>query len=218
MAKILVGTYRSRRDADDARQRLLEQGFDDAQISVEGPGADEASASGATAGAGWLDAPSSGGRGLAGVIARMFSGFLPDEAEHERYERSLRTGSALVAVHGLDERDAARARAILERNGSVDEHTHDSMRGVAGSETAIERSSGFGPRTSPEAEADAWSPRQPDITPLPNAPTGWNEAREGERPTIGRTPNDPARPEGLTRGANDIGATEDRERIERSSR
>lgn len=206
MAKILVGTYGSRRDADDARARLLERGFDDSQISVEGEhGRPEP-----------VNPRTTQARGFRGVVARMFSDLFPDKADHERYDHAVRAGGALVAVHGLSDADAVRAKAILEQNGAVDEHSHESLRAVESDEAAIERSSGFSPQTErAAARAEAWHPRRPDETPLPNAPTGWNEAAEGERSTIGTATNDPARPEGATRGANDIGATADRERIER---
>jgi hypothetical protein len=170
MVKMLVGTYRTRRDADDARQQLLERGFNDSQISVEGPGAEE--------------------HGLSAWIARMFSGLLPDKAEHERYERALRTGSVLVAVHRLDEAAAQRAKPILERAGVVDEHTQ-------------------------AAAAETWTPRHPEETPLPNAPSAWNEASPGERASTGRGTPDPARPEGLARGTDELGASEDRDRLRR---
>jgi hypothetical protein len=206
MAKILVGTYASRRDADEARAQLVERGFDDSQISVEGENAGPQPANPAATQA----------RGFRGVVARMFGDLFPEKADHERYERAVRTGGALVAVHGLSDSDAVRAKAVLEQKGSVDEHAHESLSGVEGDEAAIERSAGFSPQTErAAARAQAWHPRSPDETPLPNAPTGWDEAVDGERSTIGSRPNDPARPEGATRGANDVGATLDRERIER---
>lgn len=151
MHRILVGTYRSRRDADDARTRLLDNGFDDAQIRVEGPVGDALTRPNTSEAE--PDSRTSGGGGITGLIERMFSGFLPDEADHERYERAIRSGGSLVAVHGLD--DAA------------------------------------------------------------NAPSGWNEAIDGSRAATGRGLQDPARPEGLTRGTNQLGTSEDRERIER---
>ncbi len=191
MTKILVGTYRSRRDADDARERLLERGFNNTQISVEGPGTDEASGAGANASVEAWNAPASEARGLAGVISRMFSGLLPDKADRERYERAVRTGGVLVAVHGLDEGGVERAKPILERHGVVDEHSHASD---IGADVAM---TGRGPR----------------IYTLPNAPSGWNEASEGERVSSGPR-GDPGRPEGLTRGTDELGAAEDRNRIE----
>jgi hypothetical protein len=214
MAKILVGTYRSRRDADDARRQLLERGFGDAQISVEGPGAEEASASGATTDVEAWNAPASEARGLAAVIARMFSGLLPDKADHERYERAIRTGAVLVAVHGLDEAAVERAKPILERNGTVDLHAHAGTGDFDRPEPSIEPSA---PQTSSRGatEAETWSPRRPDETPLPNAPSGWDEARDGERASAGRGTHDPARPEGLTRGTNQLGADLDRQRLDR---
>ena len=167
MHRILVGTYRSRRDADDVRTQLLDNGFDDAQIRVEGPVGDALTRPNTSEAE--PDSRTSGGGGITGLIERMFSGFLPDEADHERYERAIRSGGSLVALHGLDDAATVRARPILERNGIVDEH---------------------------RVEAQAWSPPAPDVNALPNAPSGWNEAIDGSRAATGRGLQDPARPEG----------------------
>jgi hypothetical protein len=191
MAKILVGTYRSRGDAADARQRLIEQGIDPSRVRLIGPGAEEASATGANVDIeGWNEAPS-GRRSLTEWIGLMFSGMLPAKAQQERYEHLVRGGATLLSVHDLTDTQVDQARPVLAQHGTVDEHLAEAVVARGG----------------------------PDEIPLPNAPVGWNESIEGERSMpAGDLEHDPARPEGVVRGANELGATEDRERIGRRSR
>jgi len=114
MAKLLVGTYESHPDAEDTRRELLDQGFPQSQVNVHAP--DTAAAHSGD------DAEPKAQRGLAGFIARMFGDLMPDKADHERYERAVRTGSSLVTVHGLDKTGVERAKPILAQRGEVDEH------------------------------------------------------------------------------------------------
>jgi hypothetical protein len=111
--KVLVGTYESHPDAEDTKRELLDEGFHDSQVNVHAPQAAAASAA--------HEEPKAQ-RGLAGFIARMFGDLMPDKADHERYERALRTGSSLVTVHGLDQTGVERAKPILAQRGEVDEH------------------------------------------------------------------------------------------------
>ena len=57
--------------------------------------------------------------------------------------------------------------------------------------------------------------RGPPIYPLPQSPTGWNQAREGERASMGGADADPTRPEGLVADAGGLPASGDRARLAR---
>jgi hypothetical protein len=50
----------------------------------------------------------------------------------------------------------------------------------------------------------------PRVYPLPNSPTGWNEARLGVRVAYGDHPHDPAQPAGLIEDALGLGTDDDR--------
>ncbi len=117
MAKLLVGTYESHPDAEDTRRDLLDEGFHDSQVNVHAPQTEAKPSAG-------KDAPTAPKeqRGIAGFIARMFGDLMPDKADHDRYERALRTGRSLVTVHGLDKTSVERAKPILAQRGEVDEH------------------------------------------------------------------------------------------------
>ncbi|HKU87354.1 MAG TPA: hypothetical protein VJV77_13550 [Casimicrobiaceae bacterium] len=55
----------------------------------------------------------------------------------------------------------------------------------------------------------------PRIYPLPQSPTGWNEAYEGERASIGGPDADPERPGGVLGDAGGLPAAGDRARLAR---
>jgi hypothetical protein len=104
MAKMIVSTFNSRREADAARQRLREHGFDDTRIRIEG---------GETAPAHTAE------RGLTGVIARMFSGILLDD-DIVRYSHAVRSGKCVLALHAPDDAAAADATLVLRGLESAD--------------------------------------------------------------------------------------------------
>ena len=67
--------------------------------------------------------------------------------------------------------------------------------------------------TSMEADGAA-AVSGPRIYPLPNSPTGWGEASQGSKSSIGGTMNDPGRPKGLLRDAEGLGTDADRRVLE----
>ncbi len=58
----------------------------------------------------------------------------------------------------------------------------------------------------------------PRVYSLPNAPTAWKEATEGDPASIGGVDRDPARPEGLLDDAEGLPAASDRMRLANARR
>lgn len=189
MDGILIAVFESRSDADAARAALLEQGFHDGQIGIEGGDAhadDEA-------------------HGLAGVITRMFSGFAtPPDAPGRDYADIVAHGGCLLALYGADDAAMARASAVLLAHGARDVRP----RGNASPE----------PQASPdprvERELAAVSTvGGPQVYVLPNAPVDWRHT--GSRTSDLRTTDDPAQPRGELSGTDDIAPQADREMLDR---
>ncbi|MGE5172073.1 MAG: hypothetical protein ACM3JC_17055 [Rudaea sp.] len=106
---IVVGTYASRTQAEAARGELVARGIASDCISVE----QRDSASGSRdAQASSQEAP-----GFAGVVARMFSGALLDEADMAPYVDALSQGHYVVAVRTGTEHQTQLAAAALARGG-----------------------------------------------------------------------------------------------------
>jgi hypothetical protein len=116
MEKLIVSTFNSRRDADAARRRLRERGFDDARIRIEG---------GATAPTHTEE------HGLAGVITRMFSGILLDD-DIARYSHAVRDGKYVLVLHAPD--DTAAADAALVLRGRDSPHSTETVASLNGPE------------------------------------------------------------------------------------
>ena len=107
---IIVGTYRSRVDAEAARGELIARGIDAGSITVEHP--ETAAPATRRTGASAQDAP-----GFAGVVARMFSGALLDDADMTPYVDALSQGHYVVAVRTGSDRQSEFASAALARGG-----------------------------------------------------------------------------------------------------
>ena len=60
--------------------------------------------------------------------------------------------------------------------------------------------------------------RGPRIYPLPQSPTGWNQARDGERATMGGPDENPDRPGGALDDAGGLPAAGDRAHLVRRGR
>lgn len=151
---IVVGTYASRREADEARARLVAEGVPEERISLEqgaAPGEVPTSPQDRVA-LHEVEAPEE--RGFAGVVSRMFSGALMEDAHVAEYGDALRDGRCVLAVRVDSDEKRRAASTILARGG-------------------------------------------PRIYALPNAPSGWNEARANDPASIGGVDDDPGRPEGL---------------------
>lgn len=182
MSRMVVQVFELRRDAEKARERLVLEGFDRACIHVDSEAGSEAAP---------VEEPRRSREpfwahtekhGLSGVIERMFSGLLNDDDDYVRYTQALRTGKSVVAIHVPDHPSARRAAWIM------DEVRRDSSMSV-----------------SEEARSSTGVPFSPQIYPLPNAPTGWNQATEGEQSTIAIL-GDPLWPEGFARDAHGLGS------------
>lgn len=201
MAKMVVCVFSERRIANAARQRLFEQGFNDAEIRVEGrdgkgrgragEGTDDPRA--------WSRAKESG---FAGVVERMFSGLLIDN-DAAQYAEAAKRGQTIVALRVPDDATAARAAAILDEVGGITQPS-------ASEASDAPRTPHEGASTERRNPGPLASLSGPRIYPLPNSPTGWGEATRGEKGAVGERMNDPARPEGLVRDAKglDTDATE----------
>jgi hypothetical protein len=106
---IVVGTYQSRTDAEAARGELIARGIAADDITVE-----QRAAAGRVgeAGASSVDEP-----GVAGVVARMFSGALLDDADMAPYVHALSHGHYVVAVRTGSQRQLELASAALAGGG-----------------------------------------------------------------------------------------------------
>ena len=108
---MIVCVFNSCSDAESARDRLRQHGFEDARIRVEGGELTEASSAD-----GHAKDPASArsvDRGLVGVIERMFSGLLLDTDEVASYAQAVSNGTYVVALHLADVAAAPRAASLL---------------------------------------------------------------------------------------------------------
>lgn len=192
MERMIVCAFNSRRDADTARRRLLDNGFDDARIRVEG---------GEAAPTASVSAYATEHPGLAGVIERMFSGILMDD-DVTRYAHAARKGQSVIAFRAPDDAAAASAASVLSEISSEIE--------ASCSSTAAQSKRSSDLR---DAEMNITTIPGPRIYPLPNAPTGWSETTRGERSSIGNMQNDPGRPTGLLHDATSPGTDTGRDVI-----
>ena len=119
MSEIIVGVYDSRRDAETARDRLVENGVDAGRVVIEeGPRPDQ---SALPPGDRFATRAVAQPRDDASTfVGRMFSGALIDDANVEHYTHALRDGKCVLAVrtNGADETRLATsllARALNAR-------------------------------------------------------------------------------------------------------
>jgi hypothetical protein len=192
MRELLVGMFDSSAHAQAAHASLLSHGFREGQIGVDA-GAEPHTE-----------------RGLAGLVARMFSGFLQDDDPRGRaYAERIGRGGGIVAVHDLDAAETARARAILQGHGAVGVDAHAPLGGGA-----------------PRRPVDPRAPRElaavatvggPQAYVLPNAPTDWGRFTGRGRVSIGHA-RDPARPEGELTDAVGLDPEADRATLDRTVR
>jgi len=223
MAHLVVGIFGSREDADRARAILLQYGFQDRDITVEGrdPTGGGHTGSDLAAGTAGANAPATADeRGLSGFIARMFSGFIrDDDPRTQDYAKTLARGGGIVAVHGLDLIRAREVSVILQDQGALDVQGHaptDDVADASGAGRERPLHAGRDMPASVEAEAST-TLRGPRIDALPDAPTSWNEA-PGDAPASLSIEADPARPEGAIFGAGVLGVELDREALKRRGR
>jgi hypothetical protein len=116
--EILIGTYDSREQADAARTRLIADGIAADVIDVEcGPSAGEVPIPpGDQFALREVAEVAPEERGFAGVVSRMFSGALMDDAELAKHMASLRAGRCLLAVRYSSEHERRVAAAVLAPN------------------------------------------------------------------------------------------------------
>lgn len=210
MTNMIVCVFNSRSDAESARDRLRQHGFEDARIRVEGGELTEASSADGHA----KDPASerSVDRGFVGVIERMFSGLLLDTDEVASYAQAVSNGKYVVALHVADDATAARAASILhEFSGEITAPTGSDDLSRAPTFSVGSAKGSYATSTRADGAAAASGPR---IYPLPNSPTGWGEASQGSKSSIGDIMNDPGRPEGLLRDAKGLGTDADRRALE----
>lgn len=174
MSEIIVGVYDSRRDAETARDRLVENGVDAGGVVIEeGPRPDQ---SALPPGDRFATRAVAQPRDDASTfVDRMFSGALIDDANVEHYTHALRDGKCVLAVRTNGADETRLATSLLAR-------------------------------------------ATPRVYSLPNAPTAWKEATEGDPASIGGVDRDPARPEGLLDDAEGLPAASDRMRLANARR
>src|SRR3954454_25253651 len=111
MARMLIGTYASREEAERVSGELASLGIDPGRIQIHArrePRDDP-------------DEPLPEDRGVAGFIARMFSGVTGDASNLRKYEdHTARGGAVLVVDVSATGDDLDRARAAMGAN--VDEY------------------------------------------------------------------------------------------------
>lgn len=211
VTSMIVCVFSSRSNAESARDRLRQHGFENARIRVEGGEITEASIADGHA-KDPASAPSAD-RGLVGVIERMFSGLLLNSDDVASYAQAVNNGKYVVALHVADDAAAARAASILhEFSGetAAATGTNDGMSPARTSTVGTDKG-GYGAGTAVDVAAAVTGPR---IYPLPNSPTGWGEASQGSKSSIGDIMNDPGRPEGLLRDVKGLGTDADRRVLE----
>lgn len=207
MTKLIVCVFNWRRDANAARERLLQRGFEDVRIRVAGGETAAATAPGTPAKEPTVEYKED--RGWAGAIERMFSGLLLDNDEVARYAHAVNTGKCVVALHVADDAAAARAVSILDQvGGEIARPVVADDNGPLAETSPL--GSGKGSYQGLSEFDIAATVSGPRIYPLPNSPTGWGEATQGEKSSIGDIMNDPGRPEGLMRDAGGLGTDADR--------
>jgi hypothetical protein len=150
--------------------------------------------------------------GISGVIERMFSGFLPDEAEVRRYAKEVAGGRSLVVVGELDDSAADHVAGILARRVTG---PHSPCAPPQGSVPDGQTQSDVN-RVESSIDLDAML-SGPRVYPLLNSPTGWREASRGAMNSIGGRETDPGRPTGLLDDAGGLDTEDDRSRLSRSS-
>ena len=189
MAKAVVSLFDSLDAAKAARQRLVERGFHDVRVRIVGPNPELDTGPVMSKDAADIDERGSDQRGVAGVVSRMLSGWLIEDRVSQ-YAQAVRGGKTLVA---LDVDDAAAA----ETAAGILKEVHAEQEPPA----AARRSEG----TPPAPTVDPTDTLTlPQVYPLPNAPTDWDEATLGERSGVDVS-SDPARPAGAVRDAAGLG-------------
>jgi hypothetical protein len=174
--EIIVGMYDSRREALEARDRLIEQGVQEDRISIE-----EGAAQGEVPmppgdrfAMREVDEPLPEDRGLSGFIGRMFTGALMDDANIEKYTEALRNGRCLLAVRVDSDERRRVASSVLARGGPR-------VYSLPNAPTAWSEASGNDPASIGGVDADPGRPEglltdaeglpvQADETRLSNAP------------------------------------------------
>src|SRR3982750_496204 len=149
MARMLIGTYASREEAERVSGELATLGIDPGRIQIHargeprrGPGE-----------------PLPEDRGVAGFIGRMFSGVTGDASNIRKYEdHAARGGAVLVLDVSATGDDLDRARAAM--GADVDEYD------PGGGSTARDAPAGADPASANEAIATVGGPQ--DYV-LPNA-------------------------------------------------
>jgi hypothetical protein len=191
MNKVLVGSFATSHDATTVRQCLLDAGVPASAIAVV-RGGDIPTPHVSTKREDYEP-------GLAGFIARMFSGAVLEDPRARAYHEAAHQGRVVVAVRAGGKEAAV--RAILGRSGPVDEHVDDGRIVGTGSPPVGADSSATGDATSAVIQNPG-----PDVNVLPNAPTGWPRAGKGAPATTGSPGHDPMRPQGLLNDTAGLGA------------
>lgn len=113
MARTLVGVYDSSSAAQQVRDELLREGFDDDEVSVRY--ADD----GATGGASRADTEEDSG-GILGFFRKLFDSDDDEDTYVNRYNEAISGGRAVVSLHTDSEESVERAQSIMNRYNPVD--------------------------------------------------------------------------------------------------
>lgn len=114
---MVVGIYESRGEADAARERLIEEGVPEERIRIEQRDTAGAVPMSPQDRVALQEVEPPPERGLAGVVSRMLSGFLIDDAAVAHYADALHAGRSVVLVRVDSDEWRRTASTILERGG-----------------------------------------------------------------------------------------------------
>ena len=114
---MVVGIYESRGEADAARARLIDEGVPEERICIEQRDTAGSVPMSPQDRVALQEVEPPPERGLAGVVNRMFSGFVMDDANVAHYADALHAGRSVVLVRVDSDERRRTASAILERGG-----------------------------------------------------------------------------------------------------
>jgi len=180
MARMIVGTYATRADAERVRDDLVGAGIAPARIRIHGGDRGD------------VTQPLPEDRGVSGFIRRMFSGMTGDSESIRKYEAHAAGGGAVLIVEASAADDSARVRDAMASTATGAVGVHDATNAPTATEGATH---------TPDADRAMSTLAPMEGSALPNASSGWDTSRRGAPSTIGGIDQDPARPQGDLRDA-----------------
>jgi len=175
---MVAGIYESRGEAEAARARLIDEGVPEERIRIEQRDTAGSVPMSPQDRVALQDVEPPPERGLAGVVSRMFSGFVMDDANVAHYADALHAGRSVVLVHVDSAERRHTASAILARGGPR-------VYPLPGAPTGWNESHANDPASIGGVDDD---PVRPEglLTDVEGLPTDADEARLRHEPDGGR--------------------------------